>query len=218
MTFKKIDIIAIAAGGLSLAGLALILPGLPETIPTHWNFRSEADGWGPRWTILAMGALPLAIWLLMKAAPLIDPRRESYARHEKAYGILTAAISAALLPIPWFVAAAAKGIDIDVGILVRLVVGALLLVLGNFLGKLKQTYFVGIRTPWTLADPEVWRKTHRRGGYVFVVMGACMLASIAIPDAAAAAVFGIGPVILGVAYLFLYSYLLYRKSRGVEGR
>ena len=37
-------------------------------------------------------------------------------------------------------------------------------VLGNYLGNLRPNYFVGIRTPWTLENPETWRATHRLGG------------------------------------------------------
>jgi len=217
MKMAKVDIVVLAAGALSLAGLAALMPSLPETIPTHWNFANEVDGWGPRWSILAMGALPLATWLLMKVAPLIDPRREAYARHKRAYTVIAAVLCFALLPVAWIVAAAALGYAIDVGLLVRIVVGALLIVLGNFMGKLKPNYFVGIRTPWTLADAEVWRRTHRRGAVVFIAMGASMLASIAIPHAAIAGLVGIGPVIAGVVYIFLYSYLEYRKGEKAKG-
>ena len=37
-------------------------------------------------------------------------------------------------------------------------------VLGNYLGNLRPNYFIGIRTPWTLENPETWRATHRVGG------------------------------------------------------
>ncbi len=30
---------------------------------------------------------------------------------------------------------------------------------------------IEIRTPWTLANPEIWRKTHRRGGKLFLFVG-----------------------------------------------
>jgi uncharacterized membrane protein len=43
--------------------------------------------------------------------------------------------------------------------------------LGNILPKVRDNYFVGIKTPWTLSDSEVWRKTHRLGGYAFFFGG-----------------------------------------------
>ncbi|MDD2516329.1 MAG: SdpI family protein, partial [Candidatus Gracilibacteria bacterium] len=49
--------------------------------------------------------------------------------------------------------------------------GALFIVLGNYLGKIRQNYFVGIKTPWTLANEDVWNKTHRIGGWAFIISG-----------------------------------------------
>ena len=51
----------LAVAILSLAGTAVAYFFLPETIPMHWNFEGEVDSWGPRWSILALGCLPLGV-------------------------------------------------------------------------------------------------------------------------------------------------------------
>lgn len=214
MNLKKLDLLVILACAVSIAGLAVVVyPRLPETVPTHWNFRSEVDAYGPRWTILLMGLLPFAVFLLMKLAPRFDPRREAYERHAKPYAILTAVISLAFVPIAWIVALAALGVGIDVGILIRVVIGLLFIAIGNYLGTLRPNYFVGIRTPWTLADPEVWRRTHRRGALVFIAMGAVVLLSLALPHSALAGGLALASILLLVLYLFVYSYLEFRKRK-----
>ncbi|HCM28690.1 MAG: hypothetical protein A2Z99_05515 [Treponema sp. GWB1_62_6] len=213
MKGKKTDLAVLAVCAASLAGLVVVYGRLPENIPVHWNFRSEVDGWGPRWTIFLMGALPPAIFLMMKAAPRFDPRREAYVKHAKAYAILTAVLSMAFIPISWMVAIAGLGIALDIGILVRVVIGALFIAIGNYLGKLRPNYFIGVRTPWTLSDPEVWKKTHRRGAWVFVGMGACMLASLLVPHSAAGAALVLASIVGGVAYLFVYSYFEWKALR-----
>ena len=93
-------------------------------------------------------------------------------------------------------------------------VGILLAVLGNFLGKVTRNFFVGIRTPWTLASDEVWYKTHRLGGKLFVLAGlAVFVLSLA----------GAGPiavgVVIGAAALIsvVASYLFYRRIEGFKG-
>src|SRR2546427_7244662 len=48
-------------------------------------------------------------------------------------------------------------------------VGLLFIVLGNSLARVQPTWFVGIRTPWTLSSDTVWRKTHRTGGVTVVI-------------------------------------------------
>lgn len=214
MRLKKTDFIVVGVGALSLAGLAALYGRLPVAIPTHWNLSGKVDGWGPRWSIFAEGALPLGIYLLMRLVPRIDPRAESYAQHARAYGILCAAISLGFTPIAWISAAAALGAEVDASALLRVVIGGMFAVIGNFLGKLRSNYFVGIRTPWTLADGEVWRRTHRRGGYVFVGAGLLAAATVLIPSPAVGSVIGFGAILGASAYVVLYSYLEFRKLGG----
>jgi uncharacterized membrane protein len=56
-----------------------------------------------------------------------------------------------------------------------LAVGVLFMLLGNYMGKLRRNFFVGIRTPWTLASDAVWERTHRFGGRLFVLGGLAMV-------------------------------------------
>ncbi len=211
MRLKNHDFIAIGATALSLAGLAALYGRLPESIPSHWNLSGRVDGWSPRWSIFVQGALPLGLYLLMRLIPRIDPRAESHAQHERAYGILSLTVSLGFIPIAWISAAAALGADIDSGALVRVVIGLMFAVIGNFLGKLRSNYFIGIRTPWTLADDEVWRKTHRRGGAVFVAAGLLAAATALVPSPALGSIIGFGAILGASAYVVIYSYLEFRR-------
>jgi uncharacterized membrane protein len=211
MHLKKRDLIAMGTTVLSLAGLAALYRKLPASIPTHWNLSGRVDGWSPRWSIFAQGALPLGLYLLMRLIPRIDPRSESHAQHERAYGVLSLTVSLGFIPIAWISAAAALGADIDSGALVRVAIGVMFAVIGNFLGKLRSNYFIGIRTPWTLADDEVWRKTHRRGGAVFVAAGLLTAATAFVPSPVAGSLIGFGAILGASAYVTLYSYLEFRK-------
>ncbi len=211
MKAKKSDIVILLINLVSLVGLALLLPRLPKTIPIHWNFRGQADNWGPRWMVLLMGSLPLGIFIMMKILPLIDPRKESYRLHAKAYSIITVAISLVFIPIAWIVALAGLQVQLDVGIVTRLFIGLLFIILGNYMGKLRTNFFVGIRTPWTLSNPEVWQKTHRRGAWVFVLMGLIFWLSLIQPHSPLLAGIATAAVILGTLYIILYSYILFHK-------
>jgi len=84
--------------------------------------------------------------------------------------------------------------------------------LGNVMGQVRHNYFVGIRTPWTLADEEVWRRTHRMGGRLFVLGGLAIAAGglVGGPWLVAAiltslTVAGLGPVV--------YSYWIWRQGK-----
>jgi uncharacterized membrane protein len=43
-------------------------------------------------------------------------------------------------------------------------IGILIALLGNYFQSIRPNYFIGIRTPWTLENETVWKKTHRLGG------------------------------------------------------
>ena len=212
----KTSRILILIAALSLAGTVAAYFFLPDSIPVHWNFEGKIDSWGPRWSIIAMGLLPLGTALLMAWLPRIDPRREAYERHAKTYEILQVLIVLILTGIVWITAAAGLGLAVDVSAAIRVMIGLLFLGIGNFLGRLKRNYFVGIKTPWTLADDEVWRRTHRRGAVVFMVIGACFLLSLAFRPGWILGVVTLVPTILGIVYVFAYSWYVWKERHGNE--
>jgi len=60
-------------------------------------------------------------------------------------------------------------------------VGALFIVAGNLLAKVRPNWFIGIRTPWTLSSKTAWDKTHRLAAWLFVIAGLLIIADIAVP-------------------------------------
>jgi uncharacterized membrane protein len=92
-------------------------------------------------------------------------------------------------------------------------VGLLLVILGNFMGKLTRNFFIGIRTPWTIASEEVWLRTHRLGGKLFVVAGLVLFFSSLLGGGWIPAAVAIGAAAL---ISVVYSYLLYRRIEGFE--
>lgn len=48
---------------------------------------------------------------------------------------------------------------------------ALLVLIGNPMGKVRRNFFIGIRTPWTLASESVWYATHRLAARLMVASG-----------------------------------------------
>lgn len=194
-------------------GLALYLwPGLPDPMPSHWNAAGEVDGWMPKsWGVAVMPLAALGTFLLMKVIPHISPR----GYRMDAFGGVLAKIQLALVAFMSVVAVVvlleASGVDTNLDTVVFAGTGLLLIVIGNYLGKVRKNFFLGIRTPWTLASDEVWSRTHRLGGRLFMLGGLAMLI---------AALIGLSPYItIGVVlacalYPVLHSYLLYRRLEG----
>jgi len=196
---------------LSAALGAYFYNNFPETVVTHWNFAGQADGWGSGKTnAIAMPLVLLAMYLLFLFLPYLDPKKERYEEFGRAYGI----IKNSILGLMAFIFAAAGfsnlGYPVRIDLLTPFAVGAVFVVVGNYMGKVKANWFIGIRTPWTLSSEEVWNKTHRLGGRVFVIAGFLFVATALVPVYMKLPLF-ILTVILMLSPI-VYSFILFRKN------
>ncbi|HMK89911.1 MAG TPA: SdpI family protein [Methylocystis sp.] len=144
----------------------------PERVPMHWNAdgvadRTVAKPWGPFVSPLVMAGM-LALFLVL---PRISPRGYEIEPFRRSYDILQLGLIAFIFLVNLVVLLNALGFPIPMSRLLPVGLGLLFALIGNFLGKVTVNFFVGIRTPWTLADPEVWLRTHRFAGRLFVAVG-----------------------------------------------
>ena len=104
----------------------------------------------------------------------------------------------------------ALGYPSRIEIVVPLLTGILLLVIGNYLPKTKQSYTMGIKLPWTLQSEENWTRTHRLSGFLWVLCGLVMI-PLSLLRLWSGWLFG---VLLAVMVLIpaVYSYALHRKG------
>jgi uncharacterized membrane protein len=107
----------------------------------------------------------------------------------------------------------AMGADLDLTRIVLMGTGALFIVIGNYLPKVRSNFLMGIRTPWTLTSDRSWARTHRLGGRLFVLEGLILvvagLLGIGGPVQVGLIIAGVA-IIVGVA--FVYSYIVWRDD------
>lgn len=204
----------------NVAGHLAVLPSLPAQIPVHWGADGAVNGWGPSWTVAALGFLPLVLLATLWLVPRIDPKGAAYAKSGRFYLGFVIAFTVFMCGMTWLSELTVWGVVPQtgaVGIIVTTAIGVLFIGMGNYLPRVRQNYTMGVKTPWALADPENWRRTQRFGGKCFVVMGVGFIAfgftAPALPDGAAAA--GIAAIaLIPMAAMYLYSYLIWRKAGG----
>jgi uncharacterized membrane protein len=80
--------------------------------------------------------------------------------------------------------------------------------IGNVLGKVKRNFWMGVRTPWTLADPVVWDGTHRVAAWLFFATGIIggVLAVISVNP-----VYCFVILMVGAVTPIFYSLVLYKR-------
>jgi len=186
---------------------------LPDTIVTHWNFKNQPDGFMSKNTGLLIPALLLlGIPFLMKVFRRLDPRRENYEMFAATYEIIRLAVTVLLASVMMLLVLANLGYDVDSSRVVPVLVGGIFLVLGNYMGRIRFNYFIGIRTPWTLASEEVWRRTHRFAGPIWFFGGLLAILCAFLPAEIPAFV-SLGVIVATALIPTVYSYLAYSKEQ-----
>jgi uncharacterized membrane protein len=159
---------------LAFAAASLLYSQLPDPVPTRWGIYGEIVGLMPKpFGAFFLPFLSLLSCALLIAAPHLAPRGFSAASFQRVYPTLVAAIMGFSLYMTVVALLASNDAMLDRS---RVTAGAgvLLAVVGNYLGKVTRS-FMGICTPWTLANDVVWERTHRFAGRVFVVGGVLIL-------------------------------------------
>ncbi|MBN1779485.1 MAG: SdpI family protein [Candidatus Buchananbacteria bacterium] len=207
----KSEIIPIALLVLAIAASFYFYAYFPEQVPSHWNFQGEIDSYSSRgFAAFFFPALNVVIYLLFLAIPYLDPKKDRYQEFTKAYHVFKNLIVAFMTIIYFFIGVAGLGYQVPITLLVPSLVGILFIVIGNYLSKIKTNWFMGIRTPWTISNDEVWNKTNRLGGKLFVAFGALMILGIFLPQEIFWQIFMICTAVVVIVPI-VYSYFLYRK-------
>ncbi|MFN9813205.1 MAG: SdpI family protein [Deltaproteobacteria bacterium] len=200
--------IALALVALALAVPAYLYDQMPDAVPSHWNAHGELDATiakplGP--FVMAMACAAIAA--IYVALPRLSPRGFDLERFRGAYDAIMLSMVGAMAAISVAVAFAGSGVALSVGPVIGVALGVVFAILGNFMGKVQRNFFVGIRTPWTLSSEEVWLRTHRLAGKLFVASGVALALSSLVGALSLGVAVTVGAALASV----VYSYVLYRR-------
>ena len=189
----------------------LLWDKLPEKVPFHWDINGNVDKFvGRGVAVHAMPAFLLIMHWICVLASCADPKSKDY--HPSAIKLVLWICPMISLLLGALVYSAALGYGLHVETTMPLFMGALFVVIGNLLPKMRQSYTMGIKLPWTLNNEENWNKTHRFAGKLWVAGGIVTMAT------AFLSTFWIlfGILMLMVAIPTIYSYCLYKKQTSGE--
>ena len=185
---------------------------LPEQVAIHWGASGEPDRWCAK--AFAVYAVPL-IMLALHWACLFATRfdKKNRGQNPKMMNITYWLVPAVSWVANGMTYVDALGKDIDVIRLLPIIMGALFLLIGNYLPKCTPNRTVGIRIKWTLADEENWNATHRFGGKVWFIGAIVILASSLLPAKISVCVMIAATLAMALAPI-IYSYCFYKKKKG----
>lgn len=160
---------------LIILGFALgayFYPTLPDRVPIHWNASGEINGYGSKlFGAFGLPSINLGTYLMYLALPYIDPKKKNYANFQSTYQFLKYLLIVFFLGLEVMTLLIATGVVVNRPVFIQIMISLLFILLGNVMGRVKHNYFIGIKTPWTLANEGVWRKTHRLAAPLWVIGG-----------------------------------------------
>jgi len=190
---------------------ACYAPGLPERIPIHWNFAGQVDGYGSRATIWLLPATMIGMLLLGIVLPKISPKDFEVESFASTYSYLFSVVLALLAGIDVLMLHSILTGAQDFVNLMPTLMFAMLILMGNPMGKVRRNFFLGIRTPWTLASERVWYATHRLAGKLMVASGILGLLAVWLGAP------GWADLLIGLAWAVVvgvYSLVVYKRTEG----
>ena len=200
----------VLAAQFALAGLTW--SSMPDRMPIHWGLDGQVNGYGGKFEgLLALPIISLALYFLLLWLPRLDPGRANYQSFAGAYAVIRLGVLAVVTVAYGVIQLEAHGRGVRVEAVMPLALGALLFVIGGVLGKIRPNWLVGIRTPWTLSSKQAWNRTHRAGGWLFIVVGVLSM-TLAILRADWAMQAMIGSLLTGALGLVVYSYFVWRAD------
>lgn len=198
----------------ALAGVGSVLaaPDLPAEIAIHWDASGTANDYASKEVGLAMlPGLGVALLGLFAVLPRIDPLGENIRRFRAAYDWFVVLVVGLVAYAHGLMLGVNLGWEFEVTQALAPAIAVLYVALGVLFQRAKQNWFIGLRTPWTLSDEEVWNRTHERAGRLLPPAGVLAFGAVVVPEYAV--YFLSVPVVVVALYATVFSYVDYNRRR-----
>ncbi len=214
MKLSRLNLICVLLALVTFGIAAWYYPQLPDPVPTHWNAAGQADDWTAKpWGVYIFPVVNLGLLGILLVLPVISPRGFRLDSARRVYDIVIFIVIAFMAIVQFYSYRSALEDGGDMVKAMPVMVGLLFIALGNYLGKFPKNFFVGIRTPWTLASDLVWNRTHRLAGWLFMAAGFVAVVSTLVGSPPAVMIVAIATA---AVVPVVYSLVLYRKLEGFD--
>ena len=204
----KVDLLSMGLCLLAILPGLMVYDRLPEEIATHFGLDGEPNGYSSR--LFAVIGLPLVVTLIQMVYCITTNLFRKNRDMNRAEKVIRFLFPTGLYAVQIFMLMYSMGKATDIMTFIGVLETVLFLVLGNYLPKVRRTTFFGIRTPHTLANEEVWDRTHRFAGVVYIIAGiTCMIMTVTGMHAVLLLVF----LFVTIGIPFIYSEILYRRVK-----
>ena len=187
-------------------------------IVSHWGADGRADGWMEKplglYLVPSLTAFFYFIFLIIPKIEICPANVEHFADQFWGFKVIFVFMMAAI-----YIAALIPSLGIwgnfDPLYVIVPAVALMFFYVGHMLSFTRRNYFIGIRTPWTLADERIWEKTNHFGSKLFWICGALALISLVSPIDMRLWIVLL-PIIFAIVCIYFYSLYLYKKTKRAQ--
>lgn len=147
---------------------------LPDIMATHFGFDNEANGFSSKpFAVIGIPLILLGLHWLASMVTLRDPKVQNAGRRMQRLVLWIVPVVSVICAVTIYTYN--LGIKLNFTYMGEIFLGMMFVIVGNYLPKTRQNFFIGIRIPWTLADEQNWNRTHRLAGFLWVACGLLLL-------------------------------------------
>ena len=230
MKTKVVNIIIIA---ITFASTLVAMVFLPDIVPVHFDIAGAVDRWGSKYELLILPATLLLLWIFgdksvgfftKQTAKSEDDKLASDAKsNERVMNVTFSAtfiiMAVANLGVIYMTFANLESYslpEIDIIKIVVMLMGLMMVVLGNFMPKTRANGLLGLRCGWSMYNDTTWRKSNLFAGITSVISGLLIIVFGIIFGGIVAAIIMLGITIISSTVMLVYSYLVYKEEKSNE--
>lgn len=222
---------------ISLIGTALVLQFMPDSVPMHHDSAGNIDRWGNKYENLLFPIIILAMsffWTLFigyyekKADKTNDEKESAGARtNAKVIGIVGLSVTVMFTVMQGFIlyeaytgaVSNAERQIVDIGKVSCILLGVILIVLGNFMTKTRINGVAGFRINWSMYNDNTWRKSNRFGAFAIMVAGVLtIITAVLMKNSFIATMVMLGYILIASIMTVIYSHKVYVRERESENK
>jgi uncharacterized membrane protein len=212
MQIKLSNLISIVIIVLSFGVALYFYPSLPDTIVSHWGSQGEPNGQSSKaFGLFFMPILITVLTGLFLLIPKIDPLKKNIEEFRDSFDWFIVAFGAFMLYVYVLTVVWNAGYLFNMIKFMAPAFALLFYYVGVMIGRTKRNYFIGIRTPWTLANDKVWEKTHKLGGLLFKISALVIL--LVYYNTCLGLVSFVAYLVIVSIFLIVYSYYEFTKQK-----
>jgi uncharacterized membrane protein len=191
--------------------LAYIWGSLPEKVPLHWNIEGQVDGYGTKTELALLSLiLPIGTYLIMLAIPYLDPK-DNIKHMGRKFNQIKTLLVAFMSALSLFIIYSSYSKSFGRIEFLLVLIGIFYIIMGNYFKTIRPNYFMGIRTPWTLENEQVWKNTHILAGRLWLGGGIVVVLGSLLAEGNLTFYFFVAITLLITIIPAIYSYIIFKR-------